>query len=304
MPFKFRLGELTLFSFSFPASVCTLHFTKMSTNLLYPSPPYDSFAGGVEVISIRSHPVDGAFPVIERIPEAIRYVPAAYDRHYVDLRGTFAGYLGKFSSKTRSTLQRKVRKCAEMGGGTVDWREYRSGDELREFHRLARLVSAKTYQERLLDSGLPQSEQFVEGVVARGIAGTARGYLLFLSGEPIAYIYCPITDGTLFYDYVGFDPDHGKSSPGTVLQYLVLEKLFAEGGFKLFDFTEGEGSHKELFATHAVPCADIYFFRPTIRNALLVRLHHLLDTISTKIVSFLDRVGLKAKLKKLLRKHA
>lgn len=304
MPLRFRLGELTLFSLKMQTSVCNIYFNKISTNPDYPVPPFHLFKNGVDVVAVRSHPIATTLPPIARIDGAIRYIPLTYDRHFVDLRGTFANYLTKFSSKTRSTLQRKVRKFAESNGGNVDWREYRSSDEMREFHRFARSISAKTYQERLLDSGLPDAQKFIDEIVARAAAGTARGYLLFLAGESIAYIYCPITDGVLFYDYVGFDPIHGKLSPGTVLQYLVLEKLFNEGGFQSFDFTEGEGSHKELFATHAVACADIYFFRPSVHNAVLLRLHRFLDTFSTSTVKLLDRMGLKAKLKKLLRKHA
>ena len=36
-----------------------------------------------------------------------------------------------------------------------------------------------------------------------------------------------------------------------------MRLLMAEGAFALFDFTEGEGQHKSLFASGSVDCVDV-----------------------------------------------
>lgn len=41
-------------------------------------------------------------------------------------------------------------------------------------------------------------------------------------------------------------------TPGIVLQILALESLFTECRVLMFDFTEGEGQHKETFSTAVV----------------------------------------------------
>ena len=41
-------------------------------------------------------------------------------------------------------------------------------------------------------------------------------------------------------------------SPGTVLQYLALESIFDEKVNSYFDFGEGEGDHKKMFATNFI----------------------------------------------------
>jgi len=64
-----------------------------------------------------------------------------------DLSGSFDQYMVAFSGKTRSGLRRKLRKFAQISGGTIDWRQYRTPQELPIFFDLARTVSAKTYQE-------------------------------------------------------------------------------------------------------------------------------------------------------------
>ena len=120
--------------------------------------------------------------------------------------------------------------------------------------------------------------------------------------SPIAYIFCPVRDGILFYNYLGYDPEFRDWSPGTILQYLVLERLFSEGKFKMFDFTDGEGPHKEFFSTGNTWCADVYFLRRTVRNLLLLRLHSGLKTLSGATVKALDRLGVKSQIKKFIRK--
>ena len=70
---------------------------------------------------------------------------------------------------------------------------------------------------------------------------------------------------------------------------------------RLFDFTEGASSHKEFFSTNKRFCVDIYYFRRTFRNLLLIFLHLGVSSISTNIVKVLEKLGLKKKIKKLFR---
>jgi CelD/BcsL family acetyltransferase involved in cellulose biosynthesis len=128
-----------------------------------------------------------------------------------------------------------------------------------------------------------------------------RGYLLFAKDAPAAFLLCPIRQGCVLYDWVGYDPAFSSQSPGTVLQYLALEELFAENRHRLFDFTEGEGEHKEFWSRGFAPCADIYYLRPTARNGALVAGHASLHVASRRAVDVLERLGIKARLKRLLR---
>jgi CelD/BcsL family acetyltransferase involved in cellulose biosynthesis len=301
---KYLLGEIPLFAVKFPALFFNAHFTSLTCDLDEPHPPFERFSSKLEAILIRSHPVDGELPRLALSPQSIRYVPAHYQRFYIDMRGSFSEYLSKFSAKSRSTLQRKVRKFAEFSGGDVNWREYRYPEEVDEFYRLARKVSEKTYQERLLDVGLPEGEEFRRELIHLADRDQLRGYLLFHEEQPIAYLYCPLQENVLLYRNLGYDPEFRQWSPGTVLQYAVLERLFSEGKYRMFDFTEGEGQHKEFFSTGSTQCADIYYLRPTMRNLLLLRLHSGLKTLSGATVRTLDRLGFKTTIKRLIRLRA
>lgn len=252
----------------------------------------------------------GSYPTEEELPKLafqtgyLRFVRSAYRRFVVDLHGSFEDYEKKFSSKTRSTLRKKVRKFAEISGGTNDWKVYRTAPEMEEFFTLALPLSARTYQDKLLDAGLPGSAEFRSHARELAEADQARAYLLFHDGKPVAYVFCPIVDGALIYEYVGYDPEYRESSPGTVLQYLLLESLFQEQKFDIFDFTEGEGPHKELFATGSIRCADIFYFKPTLRNRLLVTTQAGLSSLSRATVNMLKKAGVDKRIKQMIRGRA
>ena len=194
------------------------------------------------------------------------FVRQRYARNFARLDLGFDEYLAGFSSKSRSTLRRKAKKLAERSGGSLDLRCYRTPDEIERFHADARAQSARTYQERLLDAGLPSGPEAIAEMREKARRDQLRAWLLFVDGRPISYLYAPAEGDTLIYAYLGYDPNHAEYSPGTVLQLEAMRQLMAEGRFRLFDFTEGEGQHKRQFATGGIDCVDLLLVRPTAAN--------------------------------------
>ena len=205
------------------------------------------------------------FPTDERLPTvtidrfAIRYAPRQYRHFDIDLEGSFDSYMAKFSSKTRATLRKKMRRLEEHCGGKLRW-------IVARLNRNSRRSTATPfrYPRRPIKPGyLVQGFRLPTALNCGLRESEASGYLLFDDSKPVAYILCPVREDTLLYSFVGYDPAYGQWSPGTVLQCLALELLFGEGRFRAFDFTQGEGAHKELFANRAILCSDLYFFRRT-----------------------------------------
>ncbi|MFZ1059048.1 MAG: GNAT family N-acetyltransferase [Candidatus Rokuibacteriota bacterium] len=301
VPLKFQLSGLTLFAPELSLNVRDAGLMEETTPVSTLQPPADPLDAGCSGFLIWSLPVQQEQPTLRSLPDYLCYVPSQYQRYYIDLRQSFADYKQKFSSKTRSTINRKIKKFAERCGGDIRWKAYKNAEEIDEFYRLARIVSAKTYQEKLLDAGLPESEEFRRGMETLAAEGRVRGYILFDGERPITYLYCPINRGVLFYQYLGYDPEYISWSVGTILQWYVLEDIFNEGCFRVFDFTEGQSDHKRMFATHSVRCANVYFLRKSLRCTLLVHAHWAMDTFSKWSGDTLQRFGLKAKIKKLIR---
>jgi len=302
--FTVRLGEMSVLAWPLNACVLKTHFTKLPIHPTVPAELPKLFRDSVDVVVTRSHPIESSLAKLSILPQAIQYIPSSYRRYWVVLDGNFEDYLKKFSAKSRNTLLRKIKRFAEVSGGEIDWREYCKPEEMHEFYKLAMEVSQKTYQERLLDCGLPSDQQFQENMLALAAEDNVRGYLLFYQKKPIAYIYCPVHDGIALYEYVGHDPEYQRWSPGTLLQYFALQRMFTASHIKIFDFTEGEGAHKAFFATNNQYCADVYYFRRTWLNLIKVALHASSDKLSDGIVRMLDKFGVKAAIKKLFRSKA
>ena len=126
--------------------------------------------------------------------------------------------------------------------------------------------------------------------------------MLFLHGKAIAYLCCPVVNGVLLYSYLGYDPKHADLSPGTVLQYMVFESLFEEKRFRAFDFTEGQGEHKRFFGTRETACADICYFPRRFPRDSGLDCTRAFDRGSVAAAALLDRIGLKSRLKRFLRR--
>jgi len=217
---------------------------------------------------VTSLPEDRQAAMIYASGGMLPFVRQRYTRYWADLAGSFDDWFAGLSSNTRQQLRRKARKIAAESGGDLDVRAFRTPDEMEAFHDVARRISLRTYQERLLGSGLPDSPEFIAHMLGQAAAGQVRAWLLHVAGEPAAYLYCPIAGDNLIYAYVGHDPAFNDLSPGAVLQLEAMRDLFDEGRFARFDFTEGEGQHKRQLANGGVACVDLLLLRPSLANRL------------------------------------
>ena len=300
VPLKFQIGDIVL-------GRATLSLHRRNARL--DAPPLDvddtpeppPGLDGADGYVVWSQPIATNLPAVRTRHDLILYIPRQYRRFSIHLAGDFKQYVNNFSGRTRSTLRRKLRKFNEASGGAIDWREYRTPEQIAAFFPLARKVSAKTYQERLLHVGLPADQSFFRSAQALASENEVRAYLLFLKGEPISYLYCPVRERVVFYDYLGYDPQFAPLSPGTVLQMLALKALFAEQQFTKFDFAEGEGQHKEIFGTESCLCGDVYVIRRSLKPALLIALHRSVDRASAASGMILDLLKLKPRFRKIVR---
>jgi len=254
----FRIGARTLVTLRRRLMRRSLSLDEALGGAMPALPPLAAEEEGYLVTALPENLVD---PLIAGQPELRPFIRQRYRRNYARLDLEFEAYLGSFSAKSRSTCRRKLRKLADRSGGALDLRCYRTEEEIAVFHAAARDLSTKTYQERLLGAGLPDGAEAFADMRALARADRARGWLLFIQDRPIAYLWAPAEGLTLIYAYLGYDPDFADHSPGTVLQLEAMRQLMEEGKFRLFDFTEGEGQHKRLFATDGIDCVDLLLVR-------------------------------------------
>lgn len=234
-------------------------------------------------------------------PELAAFVRQTYRRSYASLDESHDQWLAAMSSKGRSNLRRKLRRFADQSGGQLDIRCYRRPGEMAIFHRHARYISRLTYQERLLNCGIPDGGDFLERLESRAIQGSVLGWILFLDDQPVSYLHAPAEDGVLIYDHLGYDPQYASLSPGTVLQAQVMKQLFDEKSFHLFDFTEGEGRHKDFFSTGHVECVDLLLLRRSASNLVAGRLLGAFDRLVERARNMAHGLGLQGLARRVKR---
>ncbi|WP_235512441.1 GNAT family N-acetyltransferase [Sphingomonas sp. Leaf17] len=230
-------------------------------------PTLPSSADGYLVTSL---PVALVGDATARMPGALVHVTQRYVRYHADLSIGHGSWLAGLSTNARAAIRRKTRRLAEANGGRIDVRACRDVAGLATFYESARAVSATTYQERLIGDGLPDDAESRSTLAALAAAGCVRAWLLFMGDRPAAYLWCSVEGDVVRYDHVGHDPAFAALSPGAVLHAAAMRDLQDEGGFRWFDFTEGEGQHKRQFATGGTPCVDLLMLRRTPGNRATV----------------------------------
>ncbi|TAD77828.1 MAG: GNAT family N-acetyltransferase [Sphingomonadales bacterium] len=256
---------------------------------------------GRDGVRVLSAPTPRLAEVTARYPGFIAGGRQDFRRHYIDMSQSFDDYMAQFSGKTRSTLRRKARKLADEAPGGYEVTEHRTPAEIEAFLAAALPLSARTYQARLLDAGLPDSPEARHAMLEAAEDDRMRAFLLHAGGEAVAYLSLPVTGQTLVYAHLGYDPDWARLSPGTVLQMDALERLFAECRYRWFDFTEGEGAHKAMFGTHSAACTSLVLLEPTIANRTLLGARAGFDASVASAKALAQQSGALGRIRALLR---
>jgi CelD/BcsL family acetyltransferase involved in cellulose biosynthesis len=223
-------------------------------------PMAQAAAQDCRAVIISAMPVGRRFATMCFDRGALRYAARYGDRYVVDLRGSFAEYIRKFSKKSRGNLQRAVKKFAKGTDSVASILEFRTPSEIIAFRDIAVAISRASYKS---DRGLGfrEDESFARQIELDAVAGRVRGYVLMSGDQPAAYVFCRIDHDVIVYKHIGYDERFAQSSPGTILLYLMLQRLFKEGEFRLLDFDGTEYyAYKEFFATRAISCARLFWF--------------------------------------------
>lgn len=295
----FTLGSRRLLSVPRALSTWAFGLEEVLAGALPAAPP--SGRDGVRVLSA---PTARLAEVSARYPGFVAGGRQNYRRHYIDMGQSFEAYMAQFSGKTRSTLRRKAKKLHEEAGRYIIT-EHRAPAEIEAFLTAALPLSARTYQARLLDAGLPDTPEARRIMLEAAEADRMRAFLLYAGGQAVAYLSLPVvgpaTHGTLVYAHLGYDPDWARLSPGTVLQMDALERLFAEQRYRWFDFTEGDGAHKAMFGTHSAACSSLMLLEPTFANRALLGARAGFDAGVSGAKALAQRSGALVKIRALLR---
>ncbi len=293
---EFKLGPYRITSAEFV--VMTLDFGLLTVSEQAVDTSSLSTDQALYLRSVPDHANLAASPIFKTM---LVYEAYGYDRSWVVTEGGFDAYLASFSKTSRKGLKRRQKKLIERSGGRLDIRRYDHADQMATFHQNARVVSAKTFQEKLMNDGLPADPSFLDEIKAKASEHQCYGTILYLDEQPISFLYCERQGSGWLAIFGGFDPDYANLSPGTVHLLSELEASFDNPNATFFDFGPGPSDYKQFFSTHDVPCSDMLILDKTWRNRLAVETHKLLGMISEKGVQMATALRLKERIRQMIR---
>lgn len=301
----YEVGDISIHTVKLRALTCSKHFLDLSDNDLDDGIARLLSNHEFEAVKIMSFPAKEGAGKLSFKKDVIVYSLSTYEHHYVNTKMTFLEYLEKFKSKTRSTLKRKVAKFSQCDSSRPFFRKFKTSQEIDTFITLASRVSSKTYQHHLFNRGIPDTEEFRLNAMKEAELGLVRGYLLYFDGNPVAYTYAPtLAGGVLLYDYNGYDPASSKLSPGTVIQYKIIEDLCSDSHIAIYDLCTGEDEAKRLFSTTSRHCVDVLILRKSAKSLFLVTTHLTLSYFSKCVGNVLKCINLKSHVKKYIRRNS
>jgi hypothetical protein len=259
-----------------------------------------------QVIFLPSVPSRGPLHTILKRRAAVRYHVLQYEsdhkRRFISLPASFDEYLKQLGSRTRSDLNRNSRKLREHVDNHVVTKRYSDSSTVAEFLKSAEAISKKTYQWNLLKRGLHDRTFFEARLYAAARLGWLRCYVLYCSEQPVAFMVGYVCRGRYYSTDIGYDPEWAAWSVGNVLHCEVVRDLIEHAPHvKLFDFMGDRPTHARLSNGLFSEEASFYLFPNSMKGTVLYGALSMTETLSGVLARGLDRLGLKAKLRNVIR---
>lgn len=205
------------------------------------------------------------------------YTPYFYERHYVDFSLGYTRYWHELPGAKRQAIRRKMRRLEKAFSSDLEFRVGRTADQISAFFDdIAPLLSGYRHKGRTL-SARPDFIAKCREVAERG---ELRTYTLRADPHVLSYLFCPIVEDSLIYEFMGYDPEWARFSPGFVLLFLAIEDNLKSQECSWLDFTRGSGQQKRFFATNKIDCADRFYLKDTAVNRLMFLAHYKLNFIT------------------------
>ena len=209
------------------------------------------------------------------------------------------------SSSARWQAKSRQKKLTKDFAGDVKIRCFREVAELESLFQDAEEV-AKTSYQRGLGVGFADTPAMRNGLRLKAERGWLRGYVLYLGGRPSAFWIGDVNDDTFGSDYLGYNAQLGKHSPGMYLTLKVIEGFCEDSreGVRAVDFATGHAQYKEVLSNQQWRETCVHIFAPTLKGVSLNLTRTLIGGLDQTIKKALSSTGLLQKIKKGWRARA
>lgn len=177
----------------------------------------------------------------------------------------------RMSSDRRIELRRRVRKLQAHAGGAPRIVCYTQLSDIELLFQDVEEVAKKTYQ-RGLGAGFADTTPIRRRLELGARQGWLRANVLYLGDRPVAFWIGMLYRGTFVSEYLGYDPEFRKLSPGMVLIMRVIEGFCSRtngDNVKELDFGLGHAEYKAVLSSRSWMEGSVFIFSPTWKSLFL-----------------------------------
>jgi len=229
-------------------------------------------------------------------------LPSVQAHHLLAVPQRIEDVYCQMSAKHRKNLRREIK---HLLGGTAKARIvcFRDECELGRLFQDAEAIARTTYQ-RGLGTGFADNALIRKRLELGARKGWLRAHLLYISDRPVAFWIGMLYNHTFISEYLGYDPEFRRLSPGMVLIMKVIEDFSGQtdGGLVTeLDFGLGDAEYKAALCSKTWLEAPVHIFSSTPRGLLLKFLRLMTRTADVCARKVLTSTNMLPKLRRIWR---
>ena len=217
----------------------------------------------------------------------------------ITLPCTMEEFYNRRAAQTKHKWKQNIRKLEK----TFDVKYIYFNDEnnIELLLKDAEEVAKHTYQRGLM-VGYDRSQENENRIKLMARKGWLRAYIMYLNGIPCSFGIGTLYKNTLYYNFIGYNPQYNKYRLGLITSLKFIESLIAEKVNKL-DFGFGDADYKELFGDKNEIESSISMFSTSIKGVMINILRTAIFGSSILAIKMLEKMNILNKIKKYWRKQ-
>jgi hypothetical protein len=225
-------------------------------------------------------------------PHRKRKLPGSIEQLYVE------------SSHGSKQFRRVAKRLSNEFSGQVRVDRFEALADLGRTLAVVEEIAKKTWQRKASSIGFHiKDASLLEALKTEAEGGHLRVYTLHLGGKPCAFWIGAIYQRTFFSDFLGYDPDYARFSPGTYLLSQIMEE-FCSQGVEEIDFGFSDEEYKRRFGNVMWQDTSVHVFAPSPIGLALSSMRMITALLNEGARALLKRANLYQNAKIAWRKMA
>ena len=204
---------------------------------------------------------------------------------YIDLSGTWENYYRTRSRRLKKGNNLVANKLRRQGRPHIEWfRSNLDPVELERYMQISIALSANSWKKETgLSLDQPGPNAFFKTITeSANHNGWLSLWILYLDEKPLAMEYQLVHERNVYALRSDYDLDYGHLSPGTYLNWQLLQSLF-ESDFDRYYMGPGENAYKLRWTEKGENLLQMIIFNDTPVGKILAHVNNKLIPMARRI---------------------